>query len=308
VSDIMPVDGYKIWRASQFQRTDYLDAGMRVMDKYHHLHEAGGDPFAAAYLDPINPNFDVGDPADYFSTDIQGSYQPAEWGTYELVARISAAELSQYMDQTGGYDFAYDDASSTVITGFTYWYYVSSYVEGSFSGPQGAVPVGHIESANFNRNGRNSPEAPDGSIGMESLWGGTYPYAFRNAVYPSAGSQRLKNLGVPFTVTPPVATPGEVADLITVTPNPYKITGLNDIRNDASSHNIDFLNLPEDYTLTIIDIAGQIVFQTEVTGAVDGKYTWDLFSKDGVEASSGLYIFHVEHSAGEATGHFAIIR
>ncbi len=100
----------------------------------------------------------------------------------------------------------------------------------------------------------------------------------------------------------------QVADLITVTPNPYKITGLNDIRNDASSHNIDFLNLPTDYTLTIIDVAGQVVFQEIVAGAVDGKYTWDLFSKDGVEVSSGLYLFHVQHSGGEATGHFAIIR
>lgn len=308
VAGIDAVDGYKIWRASQFQRTDYLDAGMRVMDKYHHLHEPGGDPFAESFLDPVNPNFDVGDPDEYFSTDIQGSYQPAEWGTYELVAKIPTGDLSQYMDQADGYDFAYEDNSSTVITGFTYWYYVSAYKEGSFTGPQGAVPVGHIESSSFNRNGRNSAEAPNGTIGLETLWGGTYPFAFRNADYPSAGTQRLKNLGIPFTVTPPAAPVDQVAELITVTPNPYKITGLNDIRNDASSHNIDFLNLPTDYTLTIIDVAGQVVFQEVVAGAVDGKYTWDLFSKDGVEVSSGLYLYHVQHSGGEATGHFAIIR
>ncbi len=306
VSSIAPVDGYKIWRASQFQRTEYLDAGMRVMDKYHHLHEPGADPYAAAYLDPINPNFDVGDVEEYFAGDLQGSYQPAEWGTYELIARIPTSELSQYLDATDGYDYAFDDPQ--VITGFTYWYYVSSYVEGSFTGPQGPVAVGHVESANLNRNGRNAPGAANGEIGTGSLWAGTYPYAFRNAAFPIAGTQTFKNIGPSFTVTPPVAPIDQVANLVTVTPNPYKITGLNDIRSDAASHNIDFLNLPDAYTLTILDVAGQIVFQTIVEGAVNGKYTWDLFSKDGVEVSSGLYLYHVSFSGGEASGHFAILR
>jgi hypothetical protein len=115
-------------------------------------------------------------------------------------------------------------------------------------------------------------------------------------------------MGVPFTVTPPVAAPGDVADLITVNPNPYKITGLNDVRTDAASHNIDFLNLPADYTLTILDVSGQIIFQTVTDGAIDGKFTWDMFSKDGTEVSSGLYIYHVEYDGGAATGHFAILR
>jgi hypothetical protein len=111
-------------------------------------------------------------------------------------------------------------------------------------------------------------------------------------------------------VTPPAAPVDQVASLITVTPNPYKITGLNDVRNNPSSHNIDFLNLPEDYKLTIIDVSGQIIFQTSVEGAPDGKYTWDMFSKDGVEVASGLYIYHVEYDGGSqsATGHFAILR
>jgi hypothetical protein len=109
-------------------------------------------------------------------------------------------------------------------------------------------------------------------------------------------------------VTPPPAQPDQVADLITVTPNPYKITGLNDIRNRADSHNIDFLNLPTDFTLTILDVSGHIFYQTSVEGAVDGKFTWDMFSKDGVEVASGLYIYHVEHEGGTVEGHFAILR
>src|SRR5690606_1821537 len=112
----------------------------------------------------------------------------------------------------------------------------------------------------------------------------------------------------PFTVTPPVAAIDDVADLVTVTPNPYIITGLNDERNQASSHNIDFLNLPADYTLTLIDVSGQIVFQVVTEGAASGKYTWDMQSKDGNEVASGLYIYHLEYGDRSTTGHFAILR
>ena len=295
------VDGYKIWRTAQFRRRDFLDEGFRILDKYHHIHDLGAD--RSAFLDPVNPYFDA---ESEFVSETQGVYQGNEWGTYDLIEKIPLGSVGQFADGVNGYDFVFEDTEA--ITGFTYWYYVSAYKEGSYSGPQGAVPVNHIESSNWNRNGRNSPNALPGEIGMDSPWGGTYPFADRNADFPSAGTMQLQNLGYKFTVAPPVANAADVPNLITVTPNPYKRTGLNDVRNDPASHNIDFLNLPEDYTLTILDVSGQIVFQAVVDGAVDGKFTWDLFSKDGVEVSSGLYIYHVTYNGGEVTGHFAILR
>jgi len=295
------VDGYKVWRAAQFRRTDWLDEGFRLVDNYHRQHEVGAD--TESLKDPVNPFFDA---EAEFTGETQGVYQPAEWGTYDLIAKIPTGEAGQFSDPTGGYDFAFEDTEA--ITGFTYWYYVSAYKEGSYTGPQGAVPVGHIESANFNRNGRNGRGASNGEISLNSLWQDTYPYANVSPDFPSPGDQAFKNIGAAFTVTPPVAPPSQVAELITVTPNPYKITGLNDVRSNPSSHNIDFLNLPADFTLTILDVSGQIIFQTTVEDAPDGKYTWDMFSKDGVEVASGLYIYHVEYDGGEVTGHFAILR
>lgn len=297
------VDGYKVWRASQYRRTDYTDRGMRVMDQYHRQHEVGAD--IENFKDPVNPYFSPG--ADFFSGDIQGSYQPAEWGDYELIAKIPASELGSVEDATNGYDYAFEDEDA--ITGFTYWYYVSAYNEGDFTGPQGDVPVGHIESSNMNRNGRNAIDAGPGEIGLAAQWGGTYPFSENSPDYPEPNTERASNFGIPFTLTPPVSPDDQVAQNITVTPNPYKITALNDVRNDPSSHNINFLNLPEDYTLTILDVTGQIVFQTTVEGAVNGQYTWNMFSKDGIEVASGLYIYHVEYGNGRvATGHFAILR
>jgi hypothetical protein len=296
------VSGYKIWKASQYKRTRYEDVGLRIVDNYHRQHEVGAS--TDALKRPVNPNFDYW---DIFVTDIQGSYQPTEWGHYELIAKIPSGQLGQYTEGAGqGYNYAYEDAEA--ITGFTYWYYVSAYREGQFTGPQGPVPVGHIETSNLNRNGRNSPAAAPGQIGLASPWGGTYPWSINNANYPRNDQAKLKNLGVPFTVTPPASSPSQANDLITVSPNPYKITGLNDVRNDAASHNIDFLNLPANYTLTIIDVSGQVIFQQKTANAVNGKFTWDMFSKDGIEVASGLYIYVVEHDGGKFVGHFSILR
>jgi hypothetical protein len=302
VSNISPVTGYKVWKASQFKRTAYHDIGLRITDNYHRQHEVAAP--IDGFLKPVNPNFDA---YGLFVTDIQGTYQPTEWGHYELIAKIPSGQLGQYQNPvTNGYQYAFEDESA--ITGFTYWYYVSAYREGQYSGPQGPVPVGHIESSNMNRNGRNGLGATNGQISLASPWGGTYPWSINNADFPRTNEQALKNLGTSFTVTPPASNPSEANSLITVTPNPYKITGLNDVRSDASSHNLDFLNMPANYTLTIIDVSGQIIFQTKTQGATNGKYTWDMFSKDGIEVASGLYIYVVEHDGGKFVSHFSILR
>ncbi len=296
-----PIDGYKVWRSAQYRRTNWLDAGMRLQDRYQEQHDPG--PFPATLLDPVNPNFDG---LSIFQGGIQGSYQPAEWGTYELLAKIPLSALGTYTNPSGGYQFAFEDTDS--ITGFTYWYYVSAYRDGAFVGPRGPVGGGHIESSNMNRNGRNAPDATPGQIGLGTQWGGTYPFAISSAFFPRAGTVALNNIGAAFTVVPPVALPDQVADLITVSPNPYKITGLNDVRNDPASHSVNFLNVPADFTLTIVDVSGKLVYQRVVEGGANGRFSWDLFSKDGVEVSSGLYLYHIQYGDRNVTGHFAILR
>jgi hypothetical protein len=44
------------------------------------------------------------------------------------------------------------------------------------------------------------------------------------------------------------------------------------------------------------------------TNPADGTLFWDMFSKDGVEVASGLYIYVAEYPGGTQTGHFAILR
>jgi hypothetical protein len=93
-----------------------------------------------------------------------------------------------------------------------------------------------------------------------------------------------------------------------VSPNPYKIASLTDVRDNPVSHNIDFLNLPAICTITILDVSGQVIFEEQIEGGTEGRWSWNMFSKDGVEVASGLYIYHVKYQDGEHLGHFAILR
>ena len=56
--------------------------------------------------------------------------------------------------------------------------------------------------------------------------------------------------------------------------------------------------------------SGQVVdvLEFESTNVANGTLFWDMFSKDGIEVTSGLYIFVAEYPGGQQTGHFAILR
>jgi hypothetical protein len=283
-------DGYKIWRASQFKQIRYIDRGMRALSRYWKQHDASGS--WENYLDPINPNFGG---EEFAQPEDRGIYQPNSWGSYDLVAKIPKAELNQYRDPSGQYTYAWDDEES--IVGFTYWYYVSAYKDGNFTGPGGRTTT-HLETSNFNRNG------------ADGFWHGTYPFSIRSPEFPTTAEGRAR-MGVAFRLEPPVASTDDLRAgrvEITVSPNPYKVASLTDVRDDPTSHNVDFLNLPANCTLTILDVSGQLIYQELIENAANGVWTWNMHSKNGVEVASGLYIYHVKYDGGEHLGHFAILR
>ncbi|HET6566906.1 MAG TPA: T9SS type A sorting domain-containing protein [Rhodothermales bacterium] len=302
VSSIDPdIDGYKIWRAAQYRKYEWLKDGMRLADNYQHQN-VPGDTNKTAFRDPVNRFFDY-----QFTGGTSGVYQPEEWGTYELIAKIPKGDLSQHAADGAPYDYAYEDTTS--ILGFTYWYYVSSYKDGQWTGPLGQVADQLESSGVVNRNGRNTTDAVEGTIGMISPWFETYPFAYNFPLFPQEGTLAFKNMGAAFTLKPAVASASAVPKLITVAPNPYKITGLNDVRNVSTSHTINFLGVPSDFTITILDVSGQIIFQDHVTGGAAGQYPWNMFSKDGVEVASGLYIYYIQYGDNQSVvGHFAILR
>ncbi len=176
--------GYKIYRSSQYLKKYFLDEGMRVSDRYQENMVPG--PIPANLKKPVNPKFDAF--AQVNATASQGSYQPDTWGTWDLLAVIPKLQLaSTPVATTTGYNYKYDDKD--VVLGFSYWYYVAAYKEGTYTGPDGET-TNRIETHSTNRNGATG------------LWALTFPFAAQNANFGKLASndaaqsaQGLKNIG-----------------------------------------------------------------------------------------------------------------
>jgi len=279
--------GYKIWRAQPFPKFKMIDGGMRGLDRYQEQMTPGETD--ASLLKPINPKFDA------FS-EVQTMMQADSWGPYRLVKVIPKASLSTYANASGSFKYAYEDADADVLQGFTYFYYISAYKEGTFTGPGGATTT-RLESHKVNINGRSG------------LWMGTYPFAnsSANAWFPKdLASQKL--LGSSFVLALDVPPASDVASgkvKIYVKPNPYKRTALFDV---GLEHKVAFNNIPDGSKITILDVAGQIVLQQTITNPTNGTFFWDLYSKDGMEVANGLYIYIVEYPGGVERNYLAIMR
>lgn len=146
-----------------------------------------------------------------------------------------------------------------------------------------------------------------------------------NGSTPGAGDVFAVTTNKPFTAedsflleTVAGATNTELAaaevDDIYVVPNPYVVT--NDIeprnpiaRTERGERRLYFANVPDVCTIRIYTIAGELVdvIEHNEVGGV-GRVYWDLRTKDNMNISYGLYLFHVDSPYGTTTGKFAIIK
>ncbi|GJQ20175.1 MAG: hypothetical protein HBSIN02_05300 [Bacteroidia bacterium] len=285
--------GYKIWKSSNFLKKKWLEEGHRLADRYQEQMVVGASK--DSLKKPVNPKFDAF--SAVAAAAQKGEYQPDTWGTWELVQVIPAAQVGNYTGGTTPYTYKYTDAD--VVLGFSYWYYVSAYYENTatpYEGPDGETTT-RIETHYTNRNGANG------------LWQKTYPFATNNANYPTtaAGKQAIGGVHI---VSSALAAAGDVAN-VGVRPNPYKRAALHDNFSNVFDHKLLFYNLPPEATITILDVSGQIIDQIKFSSSDpnNGSVFWDMFSKDGMEVASGVYIYTVESpSGGMKVGHFAILR
>ena len=98
-------------------------------------------------------------------------------------------------------------------------------------------------------------------------------------------------------------------DKIRPVPNPYR--NHSNYELNQFNRRIKFTNLPEEATIRIFNLAGDLV-KTLRKEAGDTSITeWDLLTDRGLPVASGLYIYHVEardggRVVGETTGKLAI--
>ena len=101
---------------------------------------------------------------------------------------------------------------------------------------------------------------------------------------------------------------------IRVVPNPYIATvswePRNTYRSGRGPREIHFINLPHKCTIRIYDVNGTLVDKLDHESAIDnGTAIWDVLSKDNLDLSYGIYIFHVDApGVGQKTGTFAVIK
>ena len=121
---------------------------------------------------------------------------------------------------------------------------------------------------------------------------------------------------------------------MTVFPNPYRVDARWDVGQRVRDHYLWFTNLPRRCTLRIYTLAGDLVFQTRFDGSsyrgegtrglhdpntdrdVDPpflsgtSYAWNLITRGGQAAATGLYIFSVEDqdSGRVSRGRFLIVK
>jgi hypothetical protein len=101
---------------------------------------------------------------------------------------------------------------------------------------------------------------------------------------------------------------------IRVVPNPYVAAASWEPRNTFTSgrgaRELHFVNLPQNCTIKIFNVNGVLIDEIEHQSSLDnGTAIWDLLSRDNLEISYGLYIYHIEApGVGEKTGNFAVIK
>lgn len=279
--------GYKVYRSTAFPQINSLEVGVRTMDRYTEQTDPSQD--LKSFGMPNNPNI------SYTGYRLQ---DPGAWGPWKLVANIPKANLASVLNADADktqYKYSWKDASDLVAFGYTYWYYVAAY--SSRSGSVAGKNYTTVESGHVNVNGASGN------------WEGTYPFAVASSFYPK-DFEGLKRLGASFVLKAPLADPQKLVSgtlKIKVKPNPYKQRALHDV---GLEHKLLFYNLPTGTKITIFDVSGQIIDQLHFTGTnpQDGTLFWDMFSKDGTEVQSGLYIYVAEYPGGKQTGYFSIIR
>lgn len=214
----------------------------------------------------------------YVSENEDPVLRGAQW---DLIADVPRADFAQWFDGSlGRYSFVDED----VEFGRRYSYYVSAY--NSDPGPWTSA------------NGTVVNDLPElASADVE--W------------YAPDDETR-------FNRTPPTsAAAGPVSSLdVYVVPNPYVFNDAQRSFGIDDPFRIEFRNLPEEATIRIYTVSGDLVrtiqHGPDARGNLSGSAVWNQKTDSGLLVAPGLYVYHVNSNAedveGAVTGKVVIIR
>jgi len=150
------------------------------------------------------------------------------------------------------------------------------------------------------------------------------------------GTPDIESLESGFAQNEAMAVPAPGPDeaksnKVTVFPNPYRVEALWDRQRQARDHYLWFANLPQQCTINIYTLSGDLVYRTDFDGRTyDGSnargifapgtdikatlsgstFGWDMITRHGQAAATGLYIWAVEDKQGgkRQTGKFLLVK
>ncbi len=93
-------------------------------------------------------------------------------------------------------------------------------------------------------------------------------------------------------------------DRIRVVPNPY--IGRAAWETVEGERRMEFVNLPNQASISIYTLAGDLVQKLEHQGS--GTCVWNMLTVNGQGIAPGLYFYHVDSDAGQKVGKFAVIK
>ena len=104
-------------------------------------------------------------------------------------------------------------------------------------------------------------------------------------------------------------------NMIRVVPNPYVVSNswepVNPYSSGRGPRELHFIHLPQQCTISIFNVRGQLVRKIDYysPNVNDGTYVWDMLSKDLLDISYGIYIYHIDAGElGQKTGKFAVVK
>ncbi|NNE71430.1 MAG: hypothetical protein HKN29_13860, partial [Rhodothermales bacterium] len=102
-------------------------------------------------------------------------------------------------------------------------------------------------------------------------------------------------------------------DKIAVVPNPYVVAASWERQTQIQGRGprlIQFIHLPEQCTIQIFTVRGELVRTIEHDGfGGNGSAWWDLQTENGQDVAFGVYFYHVKaEGIGETVGKFALIK
>jgi hypothetical protein len=117
------------------------------------------------------------------------------------------------------------------------------------------------------------------------------------------------------TVSPRISASKAQSDLanVAVVPNPYVgAASWEPASADAGrgDRRIYFIHLPQQCTIRVYTLSGHLVQTLEHNGTIsDGQEAWNLVSRDGMNISYGVYVYHVDAPGiGSRIDKFAVVK